>query len=94
MNRMTWDRWLRLFTKANAEGLKVTPHPVRKDAALCRSKNNPGIIYEVDADGCSCPAAGQCKHRALFAFHVPGMFALIVDQTTLPGATRECVTHG
>lgn len=84
-NDFEWHRCVRLFAKANEEGLRLDKHPTDPTAALVRSKQHPGTIYVVSAERCTCPAGGFCKHRALFAFEWPGMLLQVVDPATLPG---------
>ena len=89
MNQMDWHKCVRLFARANEEKLRLDRHPVLADTALVRSVKHPGVIYVVDEYRCTCPARGQCKHRALFAFNWPGMLLRIVDPETLPGVEKE-----
>lgn len=89
MNEMDWHKCVRLFTRANEEKLYLIRHPTLPDTALVRSVKHPGTVYVVDQYRCTCPASGQCKHRALFAFEWPGMLLRIVDPATFPGIEPE-----
>jgi len=89
MNDMDWQKCVRLFARANEEKLSLLPHPTLANTAMVRSVKHPGTIYVVDQYRCTCPARGQCKHRALFAFKWPGMLLRIVDPLTLPGMEPE-----
>lgn len=81
---LTMKRWQHLLNKAWEEGIWLVPHPTNVNLALClsqtrlRATDSEVVFYTVSVYGCSCPARGDCKHRALFLFENPALIPLAV----------------
>ena len=87
----TFDRWRALLTKAWGEGVYILPHPTKHDLGIAVSKSGDAIkTYTVSAYGCSCPARGDCKHRALFLFERPALLTLAVE---FPVSDEDTTDH-
>jgi hypothetical protein len=85
---MTFERWQHLLEKAWQEGVVLAPHPTNPTLARTFSRtqmaNNRVVLYTVSVYGCSCPARGDCKHRALYLFERPALLPLAVLPSTPP----------
>lgn len=78
----TLGRWHHLLQKAWDEGVWLAPHPTNPHLGVCPSqtelRNGKLVMYTVSVYGCSCPARGDCKHRALFLFENPALIPLAI----------------
>lgn len=83
LRKFTLSRWMQLVERAWGEGLVIERHPEIESLGLCisqtRLKRDGEIaVYTVNAYGCSCPARGDCKHRALYLYMHPSLIPLAV----------------
>lgn len=83
LRKFTLSRWLKLVERAWSEGLVLEPHPTKPEIGLCLSqtklrRDGELVTYIVNAYGCSCPARGDCKHRAMWLLQNPALIPLAV----------------
>lgn len=90
VTKWLYEDWERALHKAWKEGIFLVDHDEKPGTSLCLSltqlRNNKFVPYEVNFDGCSCPARTPCKHRALWLFEHAEFLASAVE---LPSSTVE-----
>jgi len=68
VTRTESKRWAAALDRAIEEALDVLIEPISGEAFV-ESATQPGLLYQVSASTCSCPAGRRglpCKHRACY----------------------------
>jgi hypothetical protein len=67
-DQRTTVQWAKALARAIDEALDVLIEPISGEAFV-ESATRPGVLYQVSASMCSCPAGQRgapCKHRACY----------------------------
>jgi len=88
-------RWDAALNRAIDAASDVLIEPL-SGSAFVESSRNPGVLYLVTAESCTCPAGGHggiCKHRAIYLAMI-GELPVEAEAETLPADCLACCGCG